>query len=274
MDYYYEVVPQNPNLPFRATRADNHKNSFFPPHWHTDIEMLYVISGHLTVTINGENCHLYAEEFVLIHPNHIHSILSDDQTSAYMIQISSDLFKEIFNEDQELLFNLPLTPNTVPVIKNTFLYCLKNLCEAPLPPLKYQYLHQKSLIYELLYLLTQYFHQNITTTSIPDNNSFQRLQAIAEYLNLNFQEDLSLSAVAAKYNLAPAYLSRFFKKYMGMNFSSYLEMLRMDYAYEMLHRTSLPVLRICEDAGFKNYPVFVKKFKGKYGCTPHESRKR
>lgn len=274
MIYEYEIVPKHPSLPLRCFTSREKKGGFFPPHWHTDIEILFVLQGHLCVTVNGVSHSVKPDEFLIIHTNHIHSLQSENGTTAYMIQISHSFFTENCEESHEILFDMTLGKNTPKPIINNLRYCFEQLCESPLPPDKYQYLHQKSLLYEILHLLIHYFrHPNPVSVQISDTVYFQRLISIAQYINVHFREDLSLSSLSNQYGLAPAYLSRFFKKYMGMNFSSYLEMLRMNYAYEMLHRTSLPILRICEEAGFKNYPVFVKKFKKKYGCTPHESRK-
>lgn len=274
MVYKYEIVPKHHSLPLRCFASYEEKGGFFPPHWHTDIEILFVLQGNLSVTINGVTHIIQPNEFLLVHPNHIHSLHSSDNTSAYVVQISHAFFKENCEDSHELYFDTPLGSDAPPTSIHTLRHCFEELCECPLPPDKYQYLHHKALLYEIMHILIHHFRRTEPVSSpLSETICFQRMISIAEYINANFRKDISLSVLSEQFGLAPAYLSRFFKKYMGMNLTSYLEMLRMDCAYEMLHGTALPVLRVCEESGFRNYPVFAKKFKKKYGCTPHESRK-
>ena len=52
----------------------------------------------------------------------------------------------------------------------------------------------------------------------------------------HYKEDLRLSGLAAMFGYSDAYLSRMFRKYAKVNFKTYLQDIRMAYAYkELLH---------------------------------------
>lgn len=93
-----------------------------------------------------------------------------------------------------------------------------------------------------------------------------------EYIRQHFSEDLNLGLVAEKVFLNREYLSRQFKKEMGMNFSDYLLELRLEEALFLLRTTSLPTGEIATRTGFANVSYFSSVFKKVYGFTPREAR--
>ncbi len=94
-------------------------------------------------------------------------------------------------------------------------------------------------------------------------------ELIKKYIDNHFCEDISLQSVAADVALSPVYLSRFFKKNIGANFSDYILSLRMEKAGNMLMQNK-KVNDVSIACGFKNSGYFSKVFKNFYNCTPKE----
>lgn len=97
---------------------------------------------------------------------------------------------------------------------------------------------------------------------------------IKNYLDLNYAKDISRSDLAEIVYLNPDYISRLFKKEMGISISAYLMKKRMDKAKELLLNTSMPVNVISMHAGYNNYSYFTRMFKEYTGYSPNEYRKR
>ena len=65
----------------------------------------------------------------------------------------------------------------------------------------------------------------------------RRLDALARitsYMREHYQEELKLTEVANMFGYSDAYLSRMFQKYANVNFKTYLQDIRMTYAYREL----------------------------------------
>ena len=61
---------------------------------------------------------------------------------------------------------------------------------------------------------------------------------IRDSIKENYTEDLSLETLAEIFGYSPAYLSRMFQKYAGINYKSYLQGIRLEYAYRELLETN------------------------------------
>ena len=60
---------------------------------------------------------------------------------------------------------------------------------------------------------------------------------------------------------------------MGQNYSTYLTLLKMDWAKELLLTTDMSVAEISENLGFNEAGYFIKLFKKHEGITPNLYRK-
>ncbi|MCD9024189.1 response regulator transcription factor [Cohnella silvisoli] len=93
------------------------------------------------------------------------------------------------------------------------------------------------------------------------------------YIQTHYGEDISLTQLAQKYHLTPAYLSDIFKEVVGMNFVSYLTKVRMAKAGEFLKLYGIQVGQIAGLVGYEDERYFSTLFKKTYGITPTEFRK-
>ncbi|MBR2564196.1 MAG: helix-turn-helix transcriptional regulator [Paenibacillus sp.] len=95
-----------------------------------------------------------------------------------------------------------------------------------------------------------------------------------DYLDHHYGEDINLNLVADKLNLTPGYLSSIFKEKTNINFSEYLNNLRIERAKELLVNVDLRIQDIAAQVGYQNVNSFIRMFKRRYGLTPGEYRKR
>lgn len=98
------------------------------------------------------------------------------------------------------------------------------------------------------------------------------INRIIAYVLRNYDQDISLQAMAAYVNMDENYLSGLFKKKTGDTFINYLQQIRVSEARFYLEQTELPVAEIGARAGFANPSYFFKIFKRWTGLTPSEFR--
>ena len=86
----------------------------------------------------------------------------------------------------------------------------------------------------------------------------------------HYQEELKLAEVANMFGYSDAYLSRMFQKYANVNFKTYLQDIRMTYAYRELLNTDKTISQIALDNGFSSSRAFTREFQMSYGLLPSE----
>lgn len=100
------------------------------------------------------------------------------------------------------------------------------------------------------------------------------MESVVDYIERNLKRGISLEDVANHVNISTYYLSKIFKKEMGVNFITYVTDRKMDLAKEMLVNTDIPVLNIALDLAYNEANYFSKAFKKKTGLTPSEYREQ
>ena len=98
-------------------------------------------------------------------------------------------------------------------------------------------------------------------------------EAIAFMLS-NLQKNISLTAIAERYNLSPTYFSHLFHDSTGTPFKKYLTNLRIEYAKRMLEGSDTPIIDVGFECGFRTPSQFVRTFKGATGDAPSVYRKK
>ncbi len=95
-----------------------------------------------------------------------------------------------------------------------------------------------------------------------------------DYINENLCEDLSLDFLANRVFLSNYYLSRLFKKEVGVTLSSYILHKKIELAKKLLLETDKNIIEISTILNFKEQTYFCKVFKNNIGISPTEFRKK
>ncbi|WP_165908102.1 response regulator [Hydrogenispora ethanolica] len=91
------------------------------------------------------------------------------------------------------------------------------------------------------------------------------------YIDENFaNSQLTLDEVAKFVHLSPAYFSMLFRQIQRVNFSDYLETLRIQKAAELFAHSQLRIYEVAERVGYNSPQYFSICFKKITGCTPSE----
>ncbi|WP_051003932.1 AraC family transcriptional regulator [Gottschalkia acidurici] len=124
-------------------------------------------------------------------------------------------------------------------------------------------LHTKTLLYQFVHdLLWQLNHQNIELSK-PDIVT----QAI-RYLHDRYSEQITLDSISEDLNYSTRYLSRKFKKQIGMSPIAFLVQIRIKKAQHLLTSTNASLQEIAEHIGYSDMFYFSRIFKKHTGMTP------
>lgn len=164
---------------------------------------------------------------------------------------------------QHLSFNVNNITDFKSVIFQCFSYDQDNIQnELILQKLAYQFM-------ELLYKFSVLNNNNSETYQM---NSYvlEALQIISHH----FSERISVSDIAKQLAINPSYLSRLFKKDMGISVKEYIDDLRISASANFLGTTHYSITQISEMVGFSTIQAFSTAFKKNMGCSPASYRKK
>ena len=106
-----------------------------------------------------------------------------------------------------------------------------------------------------------------------ETENSQAIRMVKEYIQMHYEEKLSLESVADQVYFSAAYLSRLFKQETGQNFKDYLTKVRIEEAKRLLKEECLNISQIADSAGFANSKNFSRVFREETGQTPSEYRR-
>ena len=118
-----------------------------------------------------------------------------------------------------------------------------------------------------------YKNYSCTTEYGQAEEDTERMQRIAEYVEMHYRDTITLEDISSSEGLSPEFFSRYVRKKFGVSFTSFLRKTRLVHAYLQLVETRDSITDIAMENGFANVNSYIMVFREEYGCTPGEYRK-
>lgn len=243
-------------------------------HYHQNPEMFYVLRGNLDIKIDDKIYKMQRGDIVLINANKRHTVIGNEELLGARFEIDFHLLAEYMGSMQLLFWC-----NTV-ADRNHAYSNLRRLLDRILT--RYFEKDDKSALYlnalyfETLYVLTSNFlvKADDVRLNLEDSQDRMRIRQIQNYVQANYQSQISLNDLADKLYLSNAYLSKYIKKNLGMTFMEYLNNVRLFHAVDELMYSDKNLTHIAYDNGFPTSASFTKVFREIYNESPSEYRKK
>ena len=271
MEFQHELIIPNEGLPFKVFLFEGENGNYVrEKHWHTSIEIFAVMEGSLDFFVNKEEYPLKAGEQIIINSNELHSIHAIEKNKTVVLQIPLKQFENYFTAQRYIRFR-----GQEELVDKKLASLLRKLYHVYSErKIGYEF-RTISIFYEIMYILVKDYR--VTETRENDIRHSRRLDALSKittYMREHYREELKLSDVAATFGYSDAYLSRMFQKYAKINYKTYLQDIRMAYAYRDLLNTDHTISQIALDNGFCSSRGFSGEFQKRYGILPSEMRKQ
>ena len=271
MEFQHELIIPNEGLPFKVFLFEGENGNYVrEKHWHTSIEIFAVMEGSLDFFVNKEEYPLKAGEQIIINSNELHSIHAVEKNKTVVLQIPLKQFENYFTAQRYIRFR-----GQEELVDKKLASLLRKLYHVYSErKIGYEF-RTISIFYEIMYILVKDYR--VTETREKDIRHSRRLDALSKittYMREHYREELKLSDVAATFGYSDAYLSRMFQKYAKINYKTYLQDIRMAYAYRDLLNTDHTISQIALDNGFCSSRGFSREFQKRYGVLPSEMRKQ
>lgn len=273
MVYKPEFFVQEMEFPMLLILHDREHANFIR-HWHAEIELNYTAVGSIDAFyIEGDTYQTTAGDLLYVNPYEVHGVRNFKNHEQEEIGLS-------------VIIPTPFIERYCPVMKNYRILARKLNAD-----LLNNYAVYQELIFEFNALLAlaakkpddinnlravasvtkilALYLENFSEKKVDDGtaNIDERIQKIITYVHNHYTQELKLSDIAAECHLTESYLSRYFKKRLGLTLFQYVEMIRSTHAIEELKKNEKSVEEIADQTGFADAKAMNKCLKKIYGKT-------
>lgn len=245
-DYIYNgIVYENFEFPF--------------PNFHNSFELYYIMEGHLTAMVNASTTELETGDLFLIAPNMPHSLHKHGNNKYFTGVFSADFIPTFVKTDLHAPFiKFQITDSTLPYLREHMFYTgTPNFFEL------------KSCLYAVCEHVKKGY-ENDTQNTPPIDCDF--VLKVNDYVSKNWEYNFTRQEIAEALNYEEHYFSYLFNLNFQVNVRTYLNIIRLSNACQLLKNTDMSITSIVKKCGFGGIRSFNLAFQKYYGQTPTQYR--
>ena len=237
----------------------------FPNHFHEYYVIGFVEGGGRHLWCKNREYDLSAGDLILFNPrdNHFCAPVNGEPLDYRAVNIGVEQMrraaKEIIGREMEPSF----TENVV--YQSDITRSLSELYDAVVhraPRLQ----KEEALFFLLEQVLREYAEAADEAVALEPS---RQIQALCDYMDAHFAENISLDDLLAKTSFGKSYLLRSFTKQLGVSPYRYLQTVRINRAKQFLEQ-GMPPISAAGAAGFADQSHFTNFFKEFIGLTPKQ----
>lgn len=247
-------------------------------HWHTEYEIIRVISGVLNVRLNNNTYTAVAGDILFVNPETIHGAVPEgcvyecvDFDISFLTAASDGcryFFEGLVNGEYKIREFFPVGDTELSVCVNVLFELLKHKSTG----YKFRVIGTLYQLFGILIDSRYYSHIGGVEEMNVDKNMV-KLKHVLSYMRENFDKQITLTDMAAAAEMSPKYFCYFFKEMTRKSPVEYLNTYRIEKASRMLLNSSRSVTETAFACGFNDLSYFIKTFKAHKNTTPARFRK-
>ena len=245
------------------------KKYFIREHIHQFSEVVYMISGEMTVTIDGVCETASAGDFIIIPPLSVHSYHTPVYNEHWMCSFSSNFVldilseKELYTKRKQCVFKA--SDNLRAYIEGR-LYDSSEKALALTPELMRSFK-------AILHAVFEEYMSKIPEEELERQHS-NTISKIVEYISLHYMERITLASVGKGLGYSIKYVSNCIGNIEGFNFRHLVNSFRVEKAENLLRTTDLKIIDIAFECGFCSERSFRRVFMQIAKQSPGEYRRK
>lgn len=237
-------------------------------HWHRELEFILIVQGRLSIDVEQTMYELRERDMMVISSGTIHTF--DTVEPGSRIWVARIFEDEIATYDKDRLYQLyqdTLVVHATDTMSNLF----HDIVTANHDSLNELYIHAKAAELSIEIMdAPECIRQSIATTPAEDTEKITQMNA---YLETNITQNITLSTLADYLGFSATYFSKFIKSKTSLNFTDYLNQIRVRKADEFLRSTDCSMTEVAYKSGFNSIQTFNRVFKKARGVSPGTFRK-
>ena len=237
------------------------------------LTLLWLLEGSVELRDSEKSRYLQADELAIVNRHRrwsLHSktanvVMALSLNAGWLTRLDGDFFASAYQSSSE-------TRDA----EDTLRYLMRQLLVLGLVnPQAHYRLEANRWLSEIALLLASRFSRPLTAQASRGAERWsQRINRVVARIDANYQRRLSLQEIAAAEFVSEAWLSRLFRKEVGVSFMQYITGLRLRKAAEQLTTTRQSIQQIAQQQGFASSRVMSDLFKREHGLTPRQFRQR
>lgn len=237
---------------------EENENFSFPTHLHRWYEIIFLKEGTMDVVIDGTVHSLQKNDSVFVFPNQTHQLINRNFSKHKLILLKPELIAHFNAKLQNCVPKTPKKHIDFSAWIELFLSASENTTfEA---------------IKGILYIYCSFFSNDefISISEKDASGGSDLMHRIFSFADENFLKSCSLKDLSAHIGYDYSYLSKLFSEHIGISFTEYVNMLRIDRACYLLKNTDTPVLEIAEMCGYGSLRSFNRNFAKQMNMAPRD----
>lgn len=267
MSEYFSYSDKDIEMNYKCDR--NPLPSGFRMHTHESYELYYFAEGGGIYRVEGTPYPLKRGDILIMRPAEAHyiDITEIKPYTRLSVNFKYELFSNIdpngrllapFNNRKIGTYNLYRAENFK---SNAYEVFIKNLMTDS-PDRRVQ------IITNLLPLLNEI---SLAYTSVTESEVNKALDSrIISYINRHLYDDITLDDICEKFYISKTHLCRIFKKATASTVGEYITVKRLVNARQLI-LSGTPPTKAYLQCGFRDYSVFYRAYKNKYGFSPNKN---
>lgn len=225
-------------------------------HWHLANEIIYIEKGKATVFVENKTYNVSKGNMIFCQSGKIHYIKSHENSIVFVLLFDSNITFDINNI---LELNSPILKFNYDKYFNIIKKEYKN---------KQKFFEQK-IISAIITITAEMFRKEKTSQYNDKSNHIStKYKLLLNDIDKNY-EFYTFNDALNFMGLSKSYFSKLFKNINGLNFSKYLNMVRIEKAINMLlSENCYKITQISTKCGFDTIRHFNRVFKQITGYTP------
>ena len=237
-------------------------NDNFPPHFHSQIEMVYLIDGELELLLeNDKHITMTPHDIAFFSDYSTHGYECKKNSYAYYVQFNVKNFKSLSSIFRSKCFKPILTDKEY---NRSMLKYWEDLIIA-------KQNEQYVLFPALTELITIKLLMHYPLESRDENRSKDMFIQILRYIDEHYKEKITVDGLAEIFNYNRFYFSKLFNGTLSQSFPSYLARIRISKVIEDYRRNpNSNISTLALEHGFNSLSAFYRSFVEICGMPPKD----
>ena len=270
--YKHQTIEYDKRLPAKTSLCDSAVNRCRgEPHWHEEIQLIYVDEGSLNMTVGNRKSALNAGDVQMINPCEVHSL---KKSSAKFLSVHfSRVFVQSFFETAES-YGYVLEDGSQE--RREMVFLMQKLLAVERNNFdEYSSLVKYSLLLKMLRLLLTRCRTEKTVSIYGTERSLDDdVIAVKQYIEANYHRKIMTADYENLLHFDATYVMTYFKKQTGMTIMSYAIRERVRHALDDYLTHDIPIGEAAKKNGFCHYNHFTKACHKYYGASPTEIKRQ
>ena len=266
MDSKFKLIRYSEALP--ALIEEKQGNIYIAPHWHKEIELVYVTDGEVDITVSNKATTVFSDGLLLINSAESHSITAE-KAKCLILDISYEFAQQFDDSMYHTVFEIVGGSGAEEELHNLLWQLSRTLNEQELPALR-----QYSLIADILHVLFVQCRNENPNVGDADGSMQSRFVKLAlEYIQQHYREEILVKNLSEMFEVDASSFGKIFRQETGILFQDYIMKIRLEHAMDALLNKNMPIEDAAAEGGFPSKRTFVLKCQKVYGKTPYQMLK-